>query len=429
MAAEAKTAIALASDIWKLAEVALEEHKSSKLMADYLAANGFKIDYPIRAMPTAFRAVAGKGSPVIGILGEYDALPGCGATTNDNGHGCGHHLLGMAAATGAVAAAKLLAQKKVAGKIVFWGCPAEETLVGKVYMARDGAFRGLDACLGWHPSSRTKSRGAGGSALDSIVLEFSGRTAHAAYADAGRSALDGAILTDVAVNYLREHIPDNVRIHSVFPHAGEVPNVVPGYAKAWYFIRGRDRQEVDAVRERLLRCARGAAMATETKVKVRRLTSLYNRLPNKPIAEQLLVNLKLLGTTPVKPQDVADAKTAGMAKPVFCDKVQEEVDWMAMRASTDEDTVSWLAPFSAFYTACWPISARSHHLEVTMCGNTPFAYRGMLLAAEVFAGMVWDLVTMPKLLAEAKAEFKRQTRGFTFDPLVPRNQKPPHGSN
>ncbi|GAG04228.1 unnamed protein product, partial [marine sediment metagenome] len=195
-----------------LAEPGFQELESARLLADYLAERGFRMEWPWRHMPSAFKATWGKGRPVIGLLAEYDALPDCGPDAGSWGHGCGHNLLGTAAAAGAVAAKGVLEARKAKGKIVVWGCPAEELLAGKVYMARDGAFRGNDAILGWHPGGNAVNA-AGGSALDSLLFEFHGKTAHGAGAHRGRSALDGVMLLDVAANYLREHVPENVRIH------------------------------------------------------------------------------------------------------------------------------------------------------------------------------------------------------------------------
>ena len=262
VAAEAKAAERLSDAIADLAEPGFAEHGSADALTAHLEEWGFRCERPWRHMPTAFKATWGRGRPAIGMLAEYDALPDRGPNPGDWGHGCGHNLLGAAAAAGGVAAARMLAQRKLPGSIVVWGCPAEETLAGKVYMARDGAFRRQDAILGWHPGSGTAVGRKGGSAMDSLIFEFTGRTAHGASAHNGRSALDGVMLLDVAANYLREHVPENVRIHMCIRDGGGAPNVVPGYAKSWYYVRAKDREQVDDVRGRLAACAKGAAMAT-----------------------------------------------------------------------------------------------------------------------------------------------------------------------
>jgi len=425
LAASEKTKVArLASAIWGLAEPPFQEAGSAALLADYLAGHGFQVTFPFKMVPTAFRAVQGAGRPVIGMLGEYDALPDCGEKPGTYGHACGHNLLGVGAAAGAVAAARMLEARGKPGRVVYWGCPAEEALAGKVYMARDGAFRGLDACLCWHPSSDNRVKAAGGSALDSLVFEFRGRTAHGAYAEGGRSALDAAMLMDVAVNYLREHVAENVRIHCVIRDGGNAPNVVPEYAKIWYYVRAKDREQVDDVTRRLIRCAKGAATMTETRVRHKTITAMYNRLRNETLAKRVLDNLLLMGAP--RPTE-ADRKRVRMLgkEPDFATRVQTEIGWEPGRASDDGDTVSWLAPLGGFALACVARGTRGHHREYTRQTNLPFAHRATLRAAEVFAATAWDLFTNQRLLGNVRAEFQAGTRGFRFDPLIPKNQRPP----
>ncbi len=424
VAREEKEAVQVAGRVWELAEPGFRETESARAIADYLASRGLRVTWPIRSVPTAFKAVAGKGKPVVGILGEYDALPDCGAKKGTFGHACGHNLLGVGSAVGAVVAARLLRDQGRSGSVVYWGCPAEEVLAGKVYMARDGAFRGLDACLTWHPSHRTVVSAAGDSAMDSLTFEFFGQTAHGAYAEGGRSALDGAMLTDVAANYLREHVPDNVRMHSVIPDGGMAPNVVPGYARIWYYVRGRNREQVDAIARRLVLCAKGAALATETKLRVKRLTGVYSRLRNKPLAELVGENLRLMG--PVRPtaEDRARVKRLGK-KPEFDVAVPRESLDEQSRASSDQENVSWLAPLGCFGVTCVSRGVRGHNREYTAHSNLPFAHRGMLRAAEVMAGTAWDLLSDRALLRRVRAEFARGTKGFRYDPLIPKGQRPP----
>ena len=280
---EADAAAKLSDAIADYAELGFREHKSSKALAEYLAKHGFRVKFPWKHLPTAFQATAGKGKPTIGILAEYDALPNCGLEEGAPGHGCSHNLLGVGSAVAAVAAARILKDKRIPGRIVLWGCPAEEPIAGKPFMARDGAFRNQDAVLAWHPGGENQVRRQGGSAVDSVLFEFFGRTAHGAYPVPGRSALDAVMLMDVAVNYLREHLPDNVRIHMCIPDGGDAPNVVPAYASAHYYVRGRNRAEVDGLRKRIAACAKAGAIATETRMKVTLLAGAYvgfqHRLP------------------------------------------------------------------------------------------------------------------------------------------------------
>lgn len=404
------------------AELGLQEFKSSCALADFLRERGFEVEFPWRSMPTAFRAVRGRGRPCIGLLAEYDALADCGLQPGTPGHGCGHNLLGTASALAAVAATEALAKRKLPGRIVLWGCPAEELLNGKVYMARDGAFRNHDAILAWHPEVGNRVRHVGGAAMDSVTYEFFGKTAHGAYADSGRSALDGVMLLDVAANYLREHVPENVRIHMCVPHGGDAPNVVPGYACGWYFVRGRDRAQVEAIRRRLDACARGAAMATETRVKVTRLTGVYNRLPNKTISRQMLDNFKLFGAPRVTEADRRHVRALGDSAD-FNTKLQSDLNETPSYASSDEANVSWLAPMSVIGVACKSRNAAGHHRDTTAQGKLPFAHRGLCRAAEILAATALDLCRDAGFRRRAKSEFRGLTRDFVYDPLVPKRQK------
>lgn len=417
-------AITLAKQIWKLAEPGFCEHKSAKLTADYLAMAGFRVEFCFKNIPNAFRAVFGNGKPIIGILGEYDALPGCApenSTKNTYGHGCGHHLIGAGGALAAVVLSRMLKQSKRPGTIVFLGCPAEELLAGKVYMARDGAFDGLDVCLECHPGVKTCIDIYGGSALDSLVFEFYGVTAHGAFAHSGRSALDAAMLTDVAVNYLREHVPERVRIHSVLTKGGDAPNVVPDYARLWYYVRAPNRKTVDTITRRVILCAKAGAMATETKLKVRYLTGVYERLPNMALANLLFDNLRMFGQLIPSAKEKKEIKQKGL-KPQFNREISMSKE--VSRASNDADNVSWITPLGYFGFGCVPKATRGHHTTFTIQSNTEFAYRGMVRAAEVLAATAWDLIVNPRLLQKVRNEFMKKTKKFHYDPLIPTTQKP-----
>ncbi len=324
---------------------------------------------------------------------------------------------------GAVAAKKILYKTGTKGKIIYYGCPAEETLAGKVYMARDGAFRGLDACLAWHPGNSSGVSNFGGSSLDSLVYEFFGRTAHGASAHKGRSALDGVMLTDIAANYLREHVPENVRIHCVIRNGGDAPNVVPAYAKVWYFVRGKDRKQVDDVRERLTACARGAAQATDTEMKWHRITAVYPRLPNDAMCGAVRANLELFGPPRPTQDDKKRARNLGL-KGEFNTTIAKGSGSQG-RGSTDEDNVSWLAPLGRFQIVCYAKGTPGHHRDLAAQAAMPFAERAMLQTAKVFTGSALDLCQKPDLIRKARAEFRKRTKGFTYDPLVLKRQKVP----
>jgi aminobenzoyl-glutamate utilization protein B len=312
---------------------------------------------------------------------------------------------------------------KAPGQIIYYGCPAEETLAGKVYMARDGAFRDLDAVLAWHPGTSSGVSNYGGSSMDSLVYEFFGKTSHGASAHNGRSALDGVMLMDVATNYLREHVPENVRIHCVIRDGGDAPNVVPAYAKVWYYVRGKDRKQVDELRERLTKCAEGAAIATETTMKTHRISAVYPRLPNDVMCEAVRVNLELFGPPRASKKD-RERVGALDYQGEFDGKIKKGMGSQG-RGSTDEDNVSWLSPLGRFQMVCYTQGTPGHHRDITAQAVMPFADRGILQTAKVFAGSAIDLILNKKVLQEARAEFKKRTKGFTYDPLIPKRQKVP----
>jgi aminobenzoyl-glutamate utilization protein B len=331
--------------------------------------------------------------------------------------------LGVAPAAGAVAAKNILASLNTPGKIVYYGCPAEETLAGKVYMARDGGFRDLDAVLAWHPGSSTGAGNYGGSSMDSLVFEFFGKTAHGASAHMGRSALDGVMLMDVAANYLREHIPENSRIHCVIRDGGDAPNVVPAYAKVWYYVRGKDREAVDDLRKRLTQCAEGAAIATDTTMKTHRITAVYPRLPNDTMWSTVRQNLELFGPPKASKKDKERVQELGYEGEY--DATVSKSKGSQGRGSTDEDNVSWLAPMGRFTMACYTKGTPAHHRDTTAQAVMPFADRAILQTAKVFAGSAIDLILNKSTMQKARAEFKKGTKGFTYDPLIPKKQKVP----
>lgn len=290
-------------------------------------------------------------------------------------------------------------------------------------MARDGAFRDLDACLAWHPGISSGVNKYGGSSLDSLVYEFSGRTAHGAWAHNGRSALDGVMLTDIAANYLREHVPENVRIHSVIRNGGDAPNVVPAYAKIWFYVRGKDREQVNEVRKRLTACAQGASQATGTKMQWHRITAVYPRLSNDKICETVHRNLELFGPPHPTTEDRKNVRKIGY--PGKFDTSITEGYGVQGRGSSDEDNVSWLSPLGRFQIACYTEGTPTHHHDMAIQAAMPFAQKAVLQAAKVFAGSAIDLCCDNKTLQKIRTEFRKRTRNFTYDPLIPKRQKVP----
>lgn len=413
-----------ALEIARLAELPLQEVASAALLKEVLVREGFAIEREFPQIPNAFVASAGSGRPVIGLLAEYDALPDCGVGGKGPGHGCGHNLLGAAATYAAVASARQLLASGRAGTVKLFGCPAEETLVGKVYMARDGAFDGLDACLAWHPGGNTNVNNGSGAAMDSLTYEFFGRTAHAAGdPHNGRSALDAVEIMNVAVNFLREHVPSNVRIHYAIMDGGKAPNVVPAYARSWYYIRGENRDQVADISTRVHHCARGAAMASGTTMKRRILTAVYDRLPNDSLARALDANLRTVGPPDFGPDDLQLARDLGVSGD-FADSVGE-ISTSKGFASSDEANVSWIAPMAVLSVACWAQRTPGHHHLIHQQATLPAAMKGLAVAIKVLGLTVWDLLTDETLLADARRELDERLAGRSYDPIIPAKQKPP----
>jgi aminobenzoyl-glutamate utilization protein B len=441
VAAQEQDLIVLSDRIWKYAEISLRERQSSSALAEYLQAEGFRLTRGVAGMPTAFVAEWGSGSPVLGILGEFDALPGVSnqaaprkeaRVVGAPGHACGHNLFGVAAAGAAVAAKRVLEGHGLSGTIRFFGCPAEETVIGKVYMARDGVFDGLDACLDWHPATETGVDFSHTRAMNSFTVEFFGKTAHGAVDPwNGRSALDAVELMNHAVNMLREHVQPSTRIHYVISDGGGAPNVVPGYAKVWYYVRDLDRDGVSSTYQRILECARGAAIATETKHKVTLLTGVHSYLPNRRISDLLDRNLKAAGAPRWTDDEQAFARAIQRAtgkeeKGMFVGikemaaEVQE-----AQGGSTDVAEVSRMVPTAKLRVASAPQDAPWHAWPVVACGGMSIGHRSMLTAARTLAASAVELCVSPEVLKAAQAEFAEKMDGKAYQCPIPRDSKPP----
>jgi aminobenzoyl-glutamate utilization protein B len=433
--------ISTARRIWEYAETALLEQKSAAELSRFIERQGFAVQRGVADMPTAFLATYGSGKPVIGILGEYDALPGLSqkdATPRKEplvegqpGHGCGHNLFGVASAAAAIAMKNVMQKHNLTGTVKFFGCPAEETVVGKVYMAKAGLFDDLDICLDYHPDDENQVSLDTSNALNNFEVTFYGKTAHSA-GDPwdGRSALDGVELLDVGVNYLREHVRPTVRMHYVIPDAGKAPNVVPDYARVWYFVRGKDRQEVEEVYARVLKIAEGAALMSDTRHEVLLLTGVFNKLVNREVAQVLHQNLEWVGAPGFTDEEQAFAreiqryvgkKEEGLSTTI---KPLEEPKGYMGGGSTDVADVSWIVPTATLGTACWPKDSPGHSWVVTTCSGSSIGYKGMQVAAKTLAATGIETLMDPKIIERAQAEFKEKTKGFIYKSAVPRDQKP-----
>ncbi|GAB4434889.1 MAG: M20 family metallopeptidase [Chloroflexi bacterium OHK40] len=452
----------LARQIWERPEIAQEEHFAAALLANELEAAGFRVERGVGALPTAFVASWGSGSPRIGILGEYDALPGLSQRLSTErspvqpggpGHGCGHNLFGVASLGAALAVRELLQRHGLAGTIRYYGCPAEETLVGKTFMARAGVFDDLDAALAWHPGDINSVWAGSSLAMNSFKVNFHGLASHAAVdPHNGRSALDGVQLMDVGVNYLREHIIPEARIHSVITSGGQAPNVVPAYAQIWYFARAPRRDQVEAIYGRMLDIARGAALMSGTTCDVEFVTGCYELLPNTTLARVMFESMQAAGPLSFTPEEQAFARqlqatfapgTLDQAFNLTQRLVREELDpaWKAtplweqilphsetpptLPGSTEVGDVSQITPTAQLTTTCWPLGTPGHSWQIVACSGSSIGFKGMQLAARALALTALDLFRRPELLAEAKAEFTRRKQGRPYISPLPEGTTPP----
>ncbi|MHB9030749.1 MAG: amidohydrolase [Candidatus Latescibacterota bacterium] len=424
------------------AEIGLEEYQSSKALADLMEKNGFQVERGVADMPTAFVATFGSGKPIIGILAEYDALPGLSQKASQPvqqpvvsgapGHGCGHNLLGAGSCAAAVAMKAAMEKHTLSGTVRLYGCPAEETIIGKVYMAKAGLFNDLDACLVWHPSGENKVHVESNRALNSFEVTFHGKTAHAAGDPwSGRSALDAVELMSVGVNYLREHSRESVRIHSIIQDGGKAPNIVPDYSRVWYFVRDSTRKGVEETYDRVLKCAEGAALMTGTTMKVNLITGVYNYLPNRVISEVLQQNLTAIGAPGFQPQEVQFAralqKSLGAEEKGPKTQIEPLGDGKGLSGgSTDASDVSWIVPTSGeMGVVCNPEGTPGHHWGVTASSGSTLGLKGMATAGKVLAASGVELLMTPGILEKARAEFKEKTKDSPYKSPIPDGQKPP----
>lgn len=428
-----------ARQIWQWAEPGYQETRSSALLSKMLEDEGFTVTRGIAGMSTAFTAQYGEGKPIIAILGEYDALPGLSQKAvpyqeaRDDvtyGHGCGHHLFGVASASAAIAIAEQIKAGALKGTVRFYGCPAEEGGSAKAFMVRDGLFADVDAALHWHPGSGNTAGDRSSLARIAVKFRFHGRAAHAAGSpEQGRSALDAVALTNYGAELLREHVPREARIHHVITYGGEAPNVVPAFAEVYYYIRHPKSHVLKDLYARLLKCAEGAALATETRLELMEEGGIAEILPNTAMARATFNNLKELNDLEYDAEDTAFALRLqqAMTVPVELEAIKKVSNQSGTvgGGSTDVGDVSWVTPTSGFGTACWVPGTPGHSWLAVACGDTPMARKGMDLAARVLAANCWDLMTDATLLEAAKAEHARRIGENTYQPLIRPDQKPP----
>lgn len=436
---QSEVAWQMAKKIWNWAELGYQEKKSAALLADYLKTNGFEIKTEVAEIPTAFTATFGEGKPVVGILGEYDALPGLSQSNSsareqrlesNNGHGCGHHVFGVASATAAVAVAKQIKAGHLKGTVQFYGCPAEEGGSGKVFLVRAGLFNDCDAVLHWHPSDKNAAGTRSSLARIAVRFRFHGKSAHAAGApEQGRSALDAVELTNHATQLLREHTPEGTRIHHVITAGGNAPNVVPDFAEVYYYVRHPKSAVVSDLYRRLVLCAKAGALATETKLDVKHEGGIVEILPNPTLADVVLKNLRELNNLKYSEEEMKFALRiqATMSNPKPINSIQTVIERRNYvgKGSTDVGDVSWVVPTVGFNTACWVPGTPGHSWQAVACGGNTMAQKGMTLAGKVLVATAWDLMMSPELLKSAKNDLEKGRGKNGYQPLMPKNMNPP----
>jgi aminobenzoyl-glutamate utilization protein B len=432
----------LADDLWQLAELSLQEVKSMRLVMDILQGGGFTITSKGTAnVPTAFVAEWGSGSPVLGVLVEYDALPGLGNEAvpyrqerKDNvksGHACGHNLLGSAAVGAALALKNLMVEHQLPGTLRVYGCAAEETEGAKIYMARAGLYADLDAALHWHPGAEAEVSNYRSAAINNIKIEFFGRAAHAGGTPwLGRSALHATELCLHGINLMREHVEPTARIHYVVESGGQAPNVVPDYARIRLYVRDVDRAHVEASTAWIRQIVEGAALATQTRGETLVYSGLYDLLPNQPLAERMQTHLTRVGVPEYTAEEIAFAEeiqrnygveVQGMAK----GPGELLPDTTTFGFSTDVGDVSWNTPTMGCGMPTMPLGVSVHTWAATACHGMSIGRKGAFYAARVLAATGIDILTDPELRQAARADFERRVQGKPYvSPLSPEIEHP-----
>lgn len=430
---------ATAKDVWSYAEVGFKETKSTARLQKELKDAGFRIETGVSGIPSAFIATAGSGGPVIALLAEYDALPGLSQTTDPArhsaggiaGHACGHNLLGAASVTAAIALKQWLEKTGVKGTVRLYGSPAEEGGFAKVYFVRDGLFKDVDAVLSWHPGA--SNRAAQGQLLSMLTAKFTftGVPSHAAAApERGRSALDGVEIHNVAVNYLREHVPQETRIHYTITNGGDQPNIVPATAQSFYYVRHHDPAVVQDVWDRVKKAADGAALATGTSVSVEIIGGSYSTLPNDTLGRVVDASLNRVGGYNFTGEEAAYAKSiaatlpGGNGDPGDPSKVGSYEFGRKGFASSDVGDISWVVPTASLGTATWVAGTPPHSWQAASASGTSIGVKGAVVAAKTLALSATELFRRPEIAAKAKEELlKSRGPDFVYKPLL--GDRPP----
>ncbi|MES0326380.1 MAG: M20 family metallopeptidase [Candidatus Bathyarchaeia archaeon] len=448
----------MSDTIWEYAELGYVEFKSAKLLADELESHGFKVERGVAGIPTAFVGIWGKGKPVIGVMGEYDALPGLSQKVSPikepievgvPGHGCGHNIHGTSGLGGAIALRYAMEETGLKGTVKFFGCPAEEMLSGKVWMVREGVFDGVDAVISHHPSSMNNAGLSSSNANNAVKFHYRGKTSHAAGSpEQGRSALDAVELMNIGVNFLREHVIQDARIHYVIEEGGGQPNVVPGYARSWYLIRAPERDQLEPIYDRILKIAEGAALMTETELEVEFIKGIYNKVPSLTLSKVVTANMREIGAPTYTAEEMA-----------FAEKVSESISeaskrttlWKTKRpgwedlmtvlmdgsvpdawndgevshGSTDVSDVSWMTPTMEFSTATYILGTPGHSWQNVAFSGMSIGHKSLFYASKIIASTAIDLLTKPELIKEAWEELDKRKAGRVYRSPIPADLGPP----
>ncbi len=425
----------IALQIWGFAEVGYKEVKSTQLLQETLKSNGFTIESGVAEIPTAFVASYGSGKPVIAILAEYDALPGLSQEANtekksingiDAGHGCGHHLFGTASVAAGIEIKKLIEAKKLTGTVRVYGCPAEEGGSGKVYMVRAGLFKDVDVAVHWHPGNSNNVTMTSALANTSAKFRFYGLSSHASMApENGRSALDGVEAMNNMVNMMREHVPQETRIHYVITKGGKAPNVVPDFAEVFYYVRHPKKDLVASIFQRLTKAANGAAMGTETKVDYEIIGGTHDLLINKTLAEAMQKNLDQVGGVKYNAAELEFGKKIQSSFTFKAPAIEEAASIVPLQGfidasggSTDVGDVSYAVPTVGLDAATWVPGTPAHSWQAVACGGTEIGTKGMMVAAKTMALTAIDLFTNPALIAKSKEEFIKSVGDYKYKALL-----------
>lgn len=432
--------VGLSDQIWGFAETALRETRSAAVLADYAESQGFRVERGVAEMPSAFVATYGEGRPIIGILGEYDALPGLsqGAVPERQplvaegaGHGCGHNLFGPASLGAAVAIKELLAAGQLQGTVRFYGTPAEESVGGKVYMARAGLFSDLDAVVAWHPADQNRADTGSSQAMVDFVVDFFGRSSHAAVDPwNGRSAVDGLEIFTHALNMMREHIRPTARIHYTIVDGGDVPNVVPAHARLWCWVRDEKRTGVEEMMGRVRKMAEGAALAADVESRLTVQAGVYEMLPSLIGARLLQSNMEWLGEPRFSAEEQEFARQLQQAAGVEAVGIDSSIPPLNEHpgspegGSTDVADVSWIVPTVHLSAVMAPKGIPWHAWPVVASAGSSIGHHGMLYASRVLAATMVDLYEHPEQLQAMRQELDAKTRGEAYHTLIPDGPPP-----